>query len=218
MARVYIDFERYFDKIIEMSAVMVFDQKIISSYHSFIKQPYTLENYMKIALNSHCILPEELDFYGASEDNVKENFYLWISNFTFEEITIAAHGDDCSQISLIKWLPKLVNLKHLSFAQVELPKWIERQYADYHLATKTMKEISHFQICSKQMHRGQFKYLKNTLSHNHSKIARYMFGFHCSYFDCLQLAFYEKTLPLYCCDYDFKDVFIKDISPFVFKK
>lgn len=217
MARVYIDFESFNENVIEMSAVLIFDQKMIDVFHNIIQQ--TVSNradYILQAKHSHCMDCEVLEFFGTPEDKVKEQFIQWLKQFNFEVITIAGHGLDTTRLSLEKWIPELTTLSNLKFEQVILPPWIERQYGKYHIDTFKMKELCQTLPCGKLQHGLAPKLLAKN-RYNHSHVARYIYGFHCSLFDCFELAFFENTLPSYCCDFHFQYLKCTDLSPYILK-
>ena len=208
MACVYVDFERYESKLIEVSAILVYEQQLISSFHQFLNAS-TITNrgdYNLQAQNSHCIEVVVLHRYETStEDEVKLKFLKWVSSFNYKQIVIAGNGDDTSRKALQLWLPGLHLLSHLDYKQVHLPPWKQRQYGDYHIDTFTMKQFCKLFSCTAQNHRLPYKLAKNG-AHNVSKMARYNYGFHCSLFDCFELAFFEMTLPNYSCDKEFQRI------------
>jgi hypothetical protein len=202
-ARVYIDFERYGEKVIEVSCILVFRQKVISIFHKMVYDhiPDT-ESFTMQSKFCHCIDPTILAFYGEYEDDVKSALLHWFKSFTFKKITIAGHGDDVSQKELIKWMPELQHLSNLEYAQVNLPPWNERHGKVYHMVTYHMKQHSNIFPCHHSQHTlsTELPYKKAC---NLSGLQKYMYGFHCSLFDCFELAFYEEKLPLYTSDHDF---------------
>lgn len=215
MARVYIDFERYHDKIIEIGALCTYENKVITSFHRFVVQDHSqLYEYTSQARHCHCIDATTLDFLGYGEQICQDNFLLWLKSLNFETITIVGHGDDVSKENLQKWLPQLQNLTHLSYVQIKLPNWIERKYEPYHQSTYIMKSVSQLEKCSYSNHSLTLK-PSYCFYYNATKVAKFVYGFHCALFDCYELAFYEKSIPLYDSDNQFHDVFCFDLLPYI---
>ncbi len=219
-ARIYIDFERFGKKVIEFAAIAVYKRKLLSIFHSFVNHHVSNDKrYNRQAQFSHCIHLDDLQKYGDNkEDRVKYRFVQWLKNFDFERIIIIGHGDDTTKKSLCQYIPQLESIHHLEFRQITLPVWILREHADYHLATAKMKTICRALPCNASMH-----CVEMNLYHQHrsnlSRIAKYMYGFHCSMYDCFELAFFENTLPLYRCDDEFfNEVVIDSIQPYLKRK
>lgn len=207
MATIYIDFERdNRSKTIEVGAICVFNKRLESQFHHFIHQPIiNHHHYLVCAQNSHCISPKVVNDYGYEESIAKQRFYQWINSQSHSKLIIKGYGQDTSQEALQQWIPELKTFSHLIYEQVELPNWEERQYGDYHIATQLMKNNCQLCYCKATKHKlpmvPTWKIKKKTPTH--SKMARLMYGFHCSLFDSFELAFYEKTLSNYCCDEHF---------------
>jgi len=217
MARIYLDFESFERDHIEVGAILTFSNQLVDTFHELIwrdiKKP---DDFAIHARYSHCIDPVDLDFGGVYENLVKSKFLAWIKKFNFPSITIAGHGPDVCRKSLIEWIPELDAVSHLSYEQVNLPEWIERKTADYHLSAHTMKEVAQYQNCHKQNHRLDLR-MDFRVCANHSQIARYMHGYHCALFDSFELAFYERSIPLFCCENDFSNVYCLDNTPYLKK-
>lgn len=215
MAHIYIDFERYREIIIEVGAVLVYNQQLISAFHSLVDLKFDdMKDYHVQAEHSHCIYAYDLQRYGLPPAQIKREFIEWIKQFDFSQITIHGHGDDVTKNSLLTWNPKLNQLTHLTYKQVILPPWIERETAPYHLAAFKMKEVSKRMKCSKDNHQVTFQ--TNTYnSSNHSKIARIIYKHHCALVDAFELAFFEQQLPLFCCDKDFEPVICKHAKQYM---
>lgn len=212
MARLYIDFERYGDKIIEVGAILVFKQELISSFHSLVNTTVEDEtDYHSQAQYCHCIRSTELMEKGNTPTNIRRMFCNWIKKFDFSQITIFGHGEDVTESALKKWNPELDQLKHLVYQQVNLPSWIQRELAPYHISAFKMKEISAILKCSKENHQVLFK---NNPS-NHSRISRIIYKHHCALVDAFELAFYECELPLFCCDKHFESVICKHANQYM---
>lgn len=214
MACVYIDFECFNKQLIEMSAILVCNQQLVSSFHQFLNDPKlsNTRGYYLHAQHSHCIEINVLYRYGSStEDEVKTKFFKWLTSFNYKKIVIAGNGDDVSCSALHAWLPELRYLPHLDYKQVRLPPWRERQYGIYHISTFTMKRFCQLFSCSAQNHSLPYKHSKDVAG-NVSKMARYNYGFHCSFFDCFELAFFEMTLPSYVCDKEFQRIVHDDYA------
>lgn len=199
MAIIYIDFERANDKIIEVGAICVHEQKLVSYYHEMINQ-HVCNQYFIGARQSHCIHPAVLSHYGSPEVEVKQHFFCWLQNFKFDTISIHGHGNDTSNEALIAWIPEIIHMKNLKFAQVFLPPWSERHNGIYHLATYHMKQNCQELSCCAHRHSLTFSLRK---SNNAKYLKKFMYGFHCALFDCFELAFFECKLPLFEPDFYF---------------
>lgn len=215
MARIYLDFERYKESIIEVGAILTYNQELISSFHSLVFLEVDNDaDYHLIAQHSHCIQSTELKRSGRKPFLVKSQFYDWIRKFDFSEITILGHGDDVTEEALHEWNPRFKQFNHLTYEQVNLPPWIQRETAPYHMAALKMKEVSTQLKCSKVNHQVAFQ-VNAINSSNHSRISRIIYKHHCALVDAFELAFYEQQLPLFCCDNDFKSVICKHSNRFM---
>ena len=215
-ASLYIDFERYHYQNIEVAAILTYEQKIISTFHQFIRPVIRdMSDYEMQAHYSHCIRSATLEYFGNPENLVKCRFIQWIQSFNFSLIIIKGHGIDVNYEALTKWIPNLALMKNLAFKQVELPPWIVRQNENYHQATYRMKTVAHSQLCHR-MHHNLPMWKDRKYASNESKIARYTYGFHCAAFDCYELAFCDKAIPLFTCEQEFnQNVINRNISPYL---
>jgi len=213
MATLFIDFERYEDKNVEVAALLIYDNKVIDIFHRFILQD--LDNgvdYINQAKFCHCIPKTVIECYGIEEYVVTAQFLLWISQFSFDSLTIMGNGEDTTREYLENWCHGLDSLPNLSYEQVVLHPWVKRQYEIYHIVTHTMKTCCSLLPCSYNQH---FLPHKRDHNFNHSKMARLTYGFHCALFDCFELAFFENLIPTYCCDLHFRQVIVEDNSMYL---
>ena len=217
-ATVYLDFEAdHHQDIIEVGAICVWQKSILSKFHYFIYRTYSdFYAYHQTAIHSHCIPPSVLIDEGDDELAVRHQFCDWIESLKFSTILIKGHGLDTTQNAIESWvnLSKFTDMSHLEYEQVNLPDWNQRRFALYHTSAYFMKEnINIAALCNKTAHSLSFK--KNNRMHykppSHHQLAKQQFGSHCALMDCFELAFYEESLPSYCCDKHLLDLFHTDV-------
>ena len=101
----------------------------------------------------------------------------------------------------------------VTYEQVDLPKWTDRQYDHYHIAAFNLKTNS--KIISFNHLNHKMKYYPNWISRGksptHTQIAKRSFGFHCALIDTYELAFKDKRRNTYCCDCHFLHIFVQMI-------
>lgn len=207
MSTVYIDFEQSpKDDIIEIGAICVKNRRVITILHSFVKpdidDPYL---YVKNASYSHCIPIHVLKENGRTEEEIKVKFLQWIQEEVIHPVTIKGNGLDVTKEALEKWIPGLSAVDSIQYQQVTLHPWAQRMYAYYHINTYVMKRLSTSMKCNhlkhsiqKSKHR-EGRCCTSTLT----RLSKDMYGFHCALFDAFELAFFEQTIPYYCCDTHF---------------
>ena len=164
--------------------------------------------YKICARHSHCIPPYIILEEGATAQLLNNDFKNFLESINSTTIIIKGHGLDIDKKELMQSFPFLADMDEIQYMQVGLPPWSERKDGDYHHATHYMKQFSRILPCTKDNHSMNFIYSDfDGYKQSHTKMAKQFYGFHCALFDSIELAFYEKTLQLYCCDKHFKNAF-----------
>ena len=212
---VYIDIERdYQDNIIELSAIIVSDFKIQGIFQELIQPGPNCEliHYVRQAKFCHCIPAYILGNHGIEYSLAIQKFHKFIKTIAYDTIHIIGHGLDTTRLELEKQFTFLKYIPDLKYKQCELPNWETRRDKDYHLAAYYMKEFSKILPCNRLRHSMNFiPRQRNSENITHGQMSKKAYGFHCSLIDCFELAFFEQTLPLYCCDSHFiKKTFERD--------
>jgi len=211
MSSVYIDLE--YDQngnVIEIGAIHLRNNVIQDECHHIINQhSYADIAYYRCAENSHCISINTQTDVGISLKSAIADFEFFISEID-NPLTIKTHGEDVNEDNL-KLLFPFLNKKDYStkitYEQVTLPPWEQRQLEPAHIAAGNMKRESQIVACQPHNHGVTFRphWKRQGRTPNHSQIANYSYGYHCALIDVYELAFFEKTLPYYCCDLHFKE-------------
>lgn len=214
ISRVYIDIEYDNESnIIEFSAIEVKDYKIENILHRFVLPQKHVQwcLHETFARYSHCISSSVIRKQGIKLSQLHADLQTFINEINSDEIIIKGHGTDVNKQELIRKFPFLTTFD-LNYIQVNLPPWSERKYGAYHIATHYMKQFSQIMSCCSSNHTLTFKTSDKI---NHTRIAKNFYGFHCALFDAIELAMYEKTIPIYCCDEHFTNVFSANYLVFV---
>lgn len=212
MNTVYLDLEYNHNwEIIEIGAVAIENRYIISLFHRFIRRPQTnLIKYIQSAQHCHCIHPSVLNYEGVSLDYAMEDFEIFLNNL-HGKIVIKGYGNDILQNNLEEVFPFLKKY-NISFQQVNLLPWKERQFLKSHISALNMKNASKLLPCHQKNHSLKFNpfWQYKNVSSNESKIARLTYGFHCSLVDSLEISFFDNALDLYHNDKQFSKLFLCD--------
>ncbi len=141
---------------------------------------------------------------GISKARVMCNFKNFITSIK-GDLTIKGFGDDVCKSGLQYTFPFLKDCSNITYQQVELPPWEERQYKKYHIASYNMKKASQILSCHSQNHRIKFNpaWKRQGKHQTHSRLAKLSYGYHCALIDSFELAFADNTLDYYCCDSHF---------------
>ena len=223
---IYIDLEYdHKNRIIEFAGVVIDPDMrfIFQELHHFVKyldnSPST--KYLKTAENSHCISKDTLELYGIGLIELQHEFNKLIDNCIrhYKAPIIKGHGSDITYEYLCKHFKFLSRYNDIMYAQVGLPNWVERQYLESHIAAFNMKTNTMDISCNPNNHSVRFRpRCKDTsIVPTHSQLARTNYGHHCALVDCYEMAFYEKTIPNYCCDTHFLEIYVfrpKPPSPY----
>lgn len=209
MSIIYIDFERdNSQNIIEIGALHTLNNKVENEFHCLIRREiFSIYNYYRCAENSHCISPNLLHRIGINENDAILSFRQFMEAIN-GPIIIKGYGVDVNEENLCKLFPFLSAMMCVTYEQVHLLPWHQRQFDSSHISTMNMKTICSIVSCNSSNH--SVKYFptwqrSNGSTTNHSKIAKLPYGFHCALFDCYELAFFDKKLEKYCCDAHFED-------------
>lgn len=215
MSIVYIDFEADDDaNIIEIGAIHIADRLVKQEFHCFTKryiQP--VYHYYRCAENSHCIPHNVLCKSGiyASEQILKfKNFIDSIDG----KVILKGFGEDVMKQNLQRLFPFLQSKTNITYEQVILPPWSERQYEKYHISSRNLKDYSELLSCNAHNHAIEYypNWLKHQKTHSHTRLAKLSYGHHCALVDSYELAFAEDTLDKYCCDMHFEKNFETNID------
>lgn len=207
---IYVDIESDNNrKIIEFAALCVNNGFVVDELHFFVTQPLANKfAYIKTAENSHCIDYRTLLDKGIEWFRVSTEFYKLVDSWN-QNVIIKGYGSDVDEKSLKAIFPFLSNMTAVTYEQVDLPKWADRQYEHYHIAAFNLKTNSKIISCNHLNHK--MKYYPNWISQGksptHTQIAKRSFGFHCALIDTYELAFKDKRLNTYCCDCHFSSYF-----------
>ena len=216
MTTIYFDLEYdHKGRIIEIGALNIFGNKIISQFHCFIR--CDVENiylYNRCAQNSHCIHSTVLHNYGLSLKDAMDEIKLFFKDIK-GPILLKGHGTDIDKDNLETLFPFLKDL-YVIYHQVALPHWNIRQYEKYHIAALNMKNTSKLTPCHSKYHGMNFfpYWMMKKKQPTQSMIAKLTYGGHCALIDCYELAFFENKLDIFCCDDHFSANFNFDIQPY----
>lgn len=220
MKTLYIDFELNSRReIIEFGAVLINNGKIACELHKFVQRlPEDSKfHYYRTAENSHCILPGTLKELGCNVQTMEKEFFELILEETAAESVfyIKGHGEDTKQIYLERVFPFLRDFNNINYEQVELPPWVEREPAFYHISAYKMKQQCRIVSCNKDYHSityyPHWKRLNKQASH--TQMAKESYGFHCALIDAYELAFKDGAIDPYCCDLHFKRLYLNIDEP-----
>jgi hypothetical protein len=211
MSSVYIDLEYdHNGNVIEIGAIHIKNNVVQDECHHFINQHVIASiAYYRCAENSHCIPTHTLSDDGISLKKATTDFEFFISGIN-NPFTIKGHGEDVNENNL-KLLFPFLNKKDYStkitYEQVTLPPWEQRQFEPSHIVAGNMKRGSRLMSCQPYNHKATFRphWKRQGRAPNHSQLASCSYGYHCALIDAYELAFFEKTLPYYCCDLHFKE-------------
>lgn len=206
---VYIDFERdNKQNIIEIGGILVHNKLVQKEFHCFINRKcFPIYNYYRCAENSHCIPSKIIEYQGIDEGDAILSFKEFIESIPSGYVIIRGHGDDVNQYNLQIVFPFLKTYDGITYEQVPLPIWKDRQFKDYHIATHLMKSVSEILSCSYRNHTVNFmpSWKRDCKTPTHGNLSKFTYGHHCALIDCYELAFYQETLEKYCCDLHFTD-------------
>ena len=211
MSIVYIDLE--YDNnhnLIEIGTIHICNNKVQNEFHRIIRQFITDKfSYYRCAENSHCIPIEILAVNTISCKQAIAELKSFFDNI-MEPFTLKGHGHDVNEFNLKLLFPFLkdyATTTKISYEQATLPPWKERHFGSYHIAASTMKRGSQLMSCQPKNHKvPYFPYWRRKGKEpNHSQLAKHNYGYHCALIDAYELAFFEETLPCYCCDTHFKE-------------
>lgn len=198
-------------KVIEIAALHTHNASIKKIFHCFVKTEIQhVCQYFNCAENSHCIHPATLQNFGLNFSKATDKFESFIADFD-GSITLKGNGLDMSQSNLIKLFP-FFSKYDITYAQVSLPPWIQREKLDSHCAAYKMKLCTQLLPCSHEYHYIKFSptWIHQNKTANHTRLAKLIYGSHCALIDCFELAFFESALPIYCCDVHFTDLFLTE--------
>lgn len=195
-------------RVIEIGALHIKDARIIKEFHCFINQPVrNLFQYDRCAQNSHCIHPNVLKNSGVPMQTMQQRF----ENFLREipgSITLICYCHE--EESLQELFPFLLGFNNITYETIELPAWNDREYESWFISARKMKMYSTLGgPCNKLYHAMEYLPTWKLLDKqpSHSQLIRYTNKFRCALNYAYTLAFYQKTIPLYCCDKHFKDLY-----------
>ena len=213
MNSLYLDLEYDNDRnIIEIGAVNIQGGYITSYFHCFIRRSVSnLIPYLQCAQNSHCIHPGVLNSEGLPYDAAMTDFENFIINIK-GTIVLKGHGSDMTKTNLEMLFPFL-NKHKISFMQVNLPNWKERQFLKSHICALNMKNASKLLPCHKDFHSIKYSpsWLYEKLIPNETKIAKLSYSFHCGFIDAMEMAMFDNAVELYTCDRQFRDIILCNI-------
>ena len=91
---------------------------------------------------------------------------------------------------------------------MHIPSWNERYGTDYYNSICKMKLISEIFDCNYNNHTIFYQPSWKRLGKNPTlnKTSKLHYGYNCALFKCFLMAFYEKSLPLYEDDEQFKNI------------
>lgn len=208
MAIIYLDLEYDNDRnIIEIGALCVSNGNILREFHRLVRTTVRdLFRYNRCAQHSHCIHTNTLTTYGVALTDALQDFREFIGS---ELITLCGHGDDMKADNLRAVMPFLREMQNVNYAQVHLPGWNTRQRESYFHSALRLRLCSKLYGCSSNYHAMQYLPTWKLLddSPTHTQIAKLIYNYHCALIDVYLLAFFEGTLPMYCCDEHFMHVY-----------
>ena len=206
---IYIDFERDDEgAIIEIGAVHVETNLVQREFHCFINQSTNSSfHYYRCAENSHCLPAPILKLNGVRMHDAQHDFNLFMLSI-LKPVTIKGFGDDVNEANLKMVFPFLNTMKHVTYKQVSLPSWKQRQFEPSHIATSTMKKVSGLLSCKPSYHNVPYfpHWKRKGKQPNHTQLSKLGYGHHCALIDAYELAFYDEALPNYCCDAHFQKI------------
>jgi len=194
--------------VIEIGAIHIRNNVVQDECHYIINQHITdYITYYQCAENSHCIPMNILSNDGISLKHATTDFKFFIADID-HPFTIKGHGEDVNEDNLKLVFPFLEDYStKITYKQVTLPSWEQRQFEPSHIAAGYMKRVSRLMACQPNNHEATFRphWKQQGRPPNHSQLAKLNYGYHCALINAYELAFFEKNLPYYCCDLHFKE-------------
>ena len=171
--KLYIDFEGQFPQLIEVAILMVEEDSPTRVFHRIIRPPIMPLDDCS-ARFCHCIPTWYVGKKGVPEEYVLYELSWYLGKFP-RPLTICGYGDDVKESFLKSWL-RDVDFTGISFAQVNLAPWKERDLLPSHQQATLLRHSVGYEYCS--AHR---------LLLNAKTLERQKHGPHCAFIDVLEL-------------------------------
>ena len=209
MSCIYIDIALdNFDNIIEFAAIYMNNGLIQRGLHYFGEQAIVDKHSYKLEAHKwHCIPPFVVEEAGRTHDDMTISFKSFLYFICTPYVIIKS---DFTKERLQCLFPFLTEFD-IDYVEINLPPWEERRYKDYHISTQYLKRFTKILPCNSMNH--SMAYLPadgTTFSTSHSELCKVFHGFNCTLFNVFEYAFYDKVIPLYCCDFHFQFVLCVD--------